>query len=391
MSSGQQSLWHRALFGPMPLAYLLGAICGGLYLVAVLATAWFAGSPENLGRILWQPSQEILYTLGTGGQVPFMQGRLWTLFTAPYLHASLPHLALNLFSLLQVMPMVERSYGRLQAFVIYAIGGIAGAAASVLWGEPSSLGASGAVFGLLGAILFYGARRGDAFGRALMTNAAFWAALNFLYGLLNPGISNAGHFGGFLGGLAAAMLITRRIGPFQEPRRLAFTLASLAFLSLTFGLGNTASLAWQFGADPQGLTTRRLDDLQDRANQALAADPSNLDALLLRASILAQRDDYVAALRDVDIAIKGGRDNAAVRNLRAWSLFKLGRAEEGLPDADAALKAEPNDAAILDTRAHIYEALGRREEAIADYRAALSQDPTIAESQAGLRRLTSED
>lgn len=382
----------------MPLAYPLAAVCGGLYLVAVLVTAWLAGSPQNLGRILWQPAPDILYTLGTGGQIPFIRGRLWTLFTAPYLHGSLPHLALNLFSLLQVMPMVERVYGRLRTFVIYAVGGIAGAAASVLWGEAFSLGASGALFGLLGAILFYGARRGDAFGRALMTNAAFWAALNFLYGLLNPGISNAGHFGGFLGGLVTAVLIARRVGPFQEPRRLAYVLASLAFLSLAFGLGNTTSLAWQFGSNREGFATRRLDDLQtqlddlqDRADKALAADPSNADARLLRGLVLAQRDDYANALENVDLAIKGGRDDALTRNLRAWSLFKLGRAEEGLSDAEAAVKAEPNDAAILDTRAHIYEALGRREEAIADYRAALSLNPNEPETQAGLKRLTNGD
>ncbi|MEW9309428.1 rhomboid family intramembrane serine protease [Labrys neptuniae] len=379
MSSRQPPLWHRALFGPMPLAYPLAAVCAGLYLLAVLFTAWLAGSPENLGRILWQPSQGILYALGTGGQVPFIQGRVWTVFTAPYLHGSLPHLALNLFSLLQVMPMVERTYGRLRAFVIYAIGGIAGAVASVLWGEVFSLGASGAIFGLLGAIVLYGARRGDAFGRALMTNAAFWAGLNFLYGLLNPGISNAGHFGGFLGGLAAAVLITRRIGPFQDPRRLAFTLASLALLALAFGLGNTTSRVWQFSTNDQSAAT-------NSGNESAAAEVH-----MLRALVLAQRDDYEGALREVDLAIKGGRDDAVALNLRAWSLFKLGRAEEGLADAEAAVKAAPDEGAILDTRAHIYEALGRREEAIADYKAALRLIPNEPETQAGLKRLTGEN
>ena len=391
MSSRQPPLWHRALFGPMPLAYPLAAVCASLYLVAALFTAWLAGSPENLARILWQPSQGILYTLGIGGQVPFTQGRIWTLFTAPYLHGSLPHLALNLFSLFQVMPMVERTYGRLRAFVIYAIGGIAGAAASVLWGEVFSLGASGAIFGLLGAIVLYGARRGDAFGRALMTNAAFWAGLNFLYGLLNPGISNAGHFGGFLGGLAAAVLITRRIGPFQEPRRLAFTLASLALLALAFGLGNTTSRVWQFSTNDQNAATKSVEDLQDQADAVLAVDPNNADARLLRALVLAQRDDYEGALREVDLAIKGGRNDAVTLNLRAWSLFKLGRAEEGLADAEAAVKAAPDEGAILDTRAHIYEALGRREEAIADYKAALRLIPNEPETQAGLKRLTGGD
>lgn len=363
----------------MPLAYPLAAVCAGLYLVAALFTAWLAGSPENLARILWQPSQGILYTLGIGGQVPFTQGRIWTLFTAPYLHGSLPHLALNLFSLFQVMPMVERTYGRLRAFVIYAIGGIAGAAASVLWGEVFSLGASGAIFGLLGAIVLYGARRGDAFGRALMTNAAFWAGLNFLYGLLNPGISNAGHFGGFLGGLAAAVLITRRIGPFQEPRRLAFTLASLALLALAFGLGNTTSRVWQFSTNDQNTATNSTEE------------PAAAEAHLVRAFVLAQSDDYEGAFREVDLAVKGGRNDPVTLNLRAWSLFKLGRAEEGLADAEAAVKAAPDEGAILDTRAHIYEALGRREEAIADYKAALRLIPNEPETQAGLKRLTGGD
>ncbi|WP_448950466.1 rhomboid family intramembrane serine protease [Labrys neptuniae] len=390
MSSGQPSFWRRALFGPMPLAHLLAAICIGLYLLAVVLTAWLGGSADTFGRALWQPAPEIQYILGIGGRIPMLEGRVWTLFTAPYLHGSFPHLALNMVSLIQVMPMVERTFGRLRAFVIYSIGGVTGAIASVIWGEVFSLGASGALFGLLGAIAFYGYRRGDAFGRALMTNAAFWAGLNFLYGLVNPGISNAGHFGGFVGGLAAAVLIIRRVGPFMEPRRLAFVLASATLLSFSLSLGNAASVAWQVTGDPNAWATQNLDVLQSRVDKLLADDPTNAVALLARASILAQRDDYEGALRDVDLAIKGGRKDAMALNLRAWSLYKLGRAEEGLDDAEAAVKAAPDEAAILDTRAHIYEALGRRQEAIDDYRAALRLSPDQSESQAGLKRLTGE-
>lgn len=391
MSPPRHAIWQRALFGPMPLARPIAAVCIGLYVLAAALTALMTAPQGSIGQAFWRPSEDILYTLGMGGRVPLLEGRIWTLFTAPYLHGSLLHLAVNLFSLVQIMPIVERAFGRPRAFLIYLIAGLAGSVVSAAWGEAFSLGASGAILGLFGATVLYGAKRGDAAGRALMANAAIWAGIVFLYGLLNTGVSNAGHFGGFLGGLGAAMLITRRAAPFREPGRIGFVLASLTLLSLSLGLGNSVSLAWQIGSDRDGFLARRLDTLQDRVDRVLAGDPANADALVLRATILAQRDDYAAALRDVDLAIKGGRDSAVTRNLRAWSLFKLGRAEEGLPDAELALKAEPNDPAILDTRAHIYEAMGRRTEAIADYKAALRQDPSIAESQAGLRRLTSGD
>ena len=62
MSSRQPPLWHRALFGPMPLAYPLAAVCAGLYLLAVLFTAWLAGSPAEAKACL-KTVEDVRWTL----------------------------------------------------------------------------------------------------------------------------------------------------------------------------------------------------------------------------------------------------------------------------------------------------------------------------------------
>lgn len=97
--------------------------------------------------------------------------------------------------------------------------------------------------------------------------------------------------------------------------------------------------------------------------------------------------DYSRAIEDLD-----GTDRAEafaeVHNGRAWALYKLGRAADGLSDVEASIATDAANAASLDTRAHIFEAMGDTDAAIRDYRRALEIDPELAESKEGLQRLT---
>jgi len=153
------------------------------------------------------PSFRALELLGMGGRVPLEQGRPWTLLTAAYLHGGLLHILFNMLWLRRLGPLVEELFGASRFILLYTFAGLAGAALSALMGTPYFVGASGAVFGLFGALTAYGfIRRGD-FGRAVLRQSLFFAAFCFFLGLRAPNVDNWGHLGGFLGGLLLAALL----------------------------------------------------------------------------------------------------------------------------------------------------------------------------------------
>ncbi|WP_413990202.1 rhomboid family intramembrane serine protease [Labrys okinawensis] len=395
-----ETLWREALLGPMPLAFPLIAVCLLCFaLSAALSLILIAlvgdGSASGLFGALWTPLPTVLIQMGAGGFLAIANWQPWYLFTAIFLHASLPHLIVDMICLMMIMPAIEKVFGRLRAFIIFMLAGLAGSLASAFYGELYTLGTSSATFGLFGAALVFGSLRGNEEGRRLMFGTAKWAALNFVFGLfslvsLAPSVSFAGLFGGFIAGVMTALAMIYRIGPSWLPglRRTGLGLASIALLSLALGVGTAVSSAWQAWSAPDAYAKDANDDQIARLGAVIALDDGNAAAHALRGAAYALKDDYASAIPDLDAALAGGVDSPQLRNLRAWSLYKVGRAADGLPDANAALAVTPDDAATLDTRAHIYEDLGRRDEAIADYRAALVQNPDIAESKAGLQRLT---
>jgi rhomboid protease GluP len=151
--------------------------------------------------------------------------RIETLVTSCFLHGSILHLGFNLLVLWQVGPFLERAVGRARFLPLYLGAGIMGSAFSAiagrLWGASLSIGASGAICGLIGAILVLGART-QGWRGPLARQMAGWLAFLFVLGLaknLQGGmvqVDNAAHIGGALGGVIIAA--TWRRGVTYTPR-----------------------------------------------------------------------------------------------------------------------------------------------------------------------------
>jgi rhomboid protease GluP len=199
-------------------------VAGGCFLLYV---AMLAVDPEGLaggrGGVfgMLSPSLETLVSFGGSGATPVLRlGRWWTLLSAGWLHANLLHILFNLMAVRQLAPAVEQIYGGSRSMVIYVLSGVVGFLFStlspfaprivqvVMGGGGVTVGASAAVFGLLGALLHFTRTGGSrALGQYLWT----WAAGLFVFGLVFPGVDNWAHLGGFLGGWGlAAMLDARR-------------------------------------------------------------------------------------------------------------------------------------------------------------------------------------
>lgn len=142
------------------------------------------------------------------------QGEYWRLFTAMFLHANIVHIAFNMLSLFFVGRAIEVFYGKWRYLVIYLLSGIAGGILFFFTSPAgSAVGASGAIFGIFGALgVFYIVNRRTIGGRGAIGNWLFWIGLNLVFGLTNPDIALFAHIGGLIAGMLIAFALTPRLG-----------------------------------------------------------------------------------------------------------------------------------------------------------------------------------
>ncbi len=150
------------------------ALCVVLYLASLILDPASALRPRGLFDA-FAPSDRMLVLLGGAGAVPWAYGHWWTLLTGVYLHGSVLHILFNLLWIRQLGPAVGELYGPAQLVVIFTVSGAFGFVASNLVGVPFTIGASGAIFGLLGAMVAYGRKRGGVFGGLILRQYGQWA------------------------------------------------------------------------------------------------------------------------------------------------------------------------------------------------------------------------
>ena len=136
-----------------------------------------------------------------------LTGEWWRFITPIFLHIGFAHLALNTLSLYFVGIIVERIYGSARFFVIYFFAGFAGTLLSFLLVPNISAGASGAIFGLLGALLFFGVAYPNLFFRTMGWNVIIILLINLVITFSAAAIDSAGHIGGLIGGFLAAAIV----------------------------------------------------------------------------------------------------------------------------------------------------------------------------------------
>jgi len=222
----------RLFGGRIDVLTLIPTACIALYVLSLL---FDLRSALNLGGGMFSmlsPGQRPLIVLGmTFGGAPW-----WTVLTATYLHGSLLHILFNVLWIRQLGPEVGQLFGPARFFIIYTVAGVVGFVLSNTMSGYPTVGASGAIFGLLAALIVYG--RHSKSNRAMTRQVWQWAILLFAFGFIMSGVNNWAHFGGFVGGWITAQALVRR-SDYREGR---FTiLAALACLIVT-GLGFALSL-----------------------------------------------------------------------------------------------------------------------------------------------------
>lgn len=280
-----------------------------LNILVFLYVSWKGGRINS-------PSSDLLLELGANHGGKIFSGEWWRLFTSMFLHGGLTHLAFNMYALWIIGSIVEKLFGWFGYTVIYFVAGVGGSMLSLYNHSANTVGvgASGAVFGIFGALVSYAyfKRMPRVIASGILKNAAFMIVLNLAIGLSIPQIDNSAHIGGCITGLIVAFFIGQDLSKVNERKR---TLVSLTVVGVFLVL---VSSAWNFVGAKNSVNKSEIEkneeiikkfgeyeDLKEAEFKALLRQYHNGD---LQATELAAKieEEYIAFFQiEGDKLIKG--------------------------------------------------------------------------------------
>jgi len=166
-----------------------------------IATAFKAGS-------FWDIPGQILYMFGAKIGLQYMQGEWWRLVTAGFLHGGMLHILMNSWVLFDLGAEVEAAYGTARMIVFYFVSTVTGFLLSAWWSAGVSMGASAGLMGLIGAMIAFSITERSAIAKSLRSQYIRWVIYIMLFGFIVPGIDNAAHVGGAIGGFVAGLVLS---------------------------------------------------------------------------------------------------------------------------------------------------------------------------------------
>jgi len=338
----------------------------------------------NLAGLLfgWSMNAQLIY-FGAKVNALIVRGEYWRLITAMFLHIGVAHLFFNSYALYIYGPIVEKLYGKTKYILIYLISGLIGSIFSYALSPNPSAGASGAIFGLMGALLYFRKQKKGLFQRIFGPGLILIIGINLLYGFIQPGIDNWGHIGGLIGGY----LISSAVGLYRANRidmnKVLTWLILIAIIVSGLWYGN-----YKYSREvylEYAYTALRNGDLEEAEEYAIKAAkgayederikamlqaiyiqkaenslkdgdienaieymdfllgyyPDDINALFIRAQLLEQREDYEGALKDYLKVIEAEKNSAEVWYRAGRAAFYSGKLGEAREYLEKSLEIEP--------------------------------------------------
>ncbi len=189
-----------------PVTFVLLLVLTVLYLLSCMVF-------DQQGSTVWErffngSSASVLAEVGANARILTIdQNEFWRLLTATLLHGSVVHLVMNGFSLWNLGRQLEQGIGWQELLFAFVVTGLSGSGMGALFGQPNivSIGASGAIFGLLGFLVTVGTRNWDGLQRQLSKNGSM-VAVALILPMLIPNIDHWAHIGGVASGLVLGFL-----------------------------------------------------------------------------------------------------------------------------------------------------------------------------------------
>ena len=340
--------------------------------------AVFLGMALATGSVSGFPGQDLVHW-GANWGPSTLSGQWWNLLTYMFLHGSLMHIAFNMWCLWDLGALCESLYGRWTFAAVYLLTGIAGGVASVAWNPGVlSVGASGAIFGLAGALIasFYlGEFSLPSFAiRGTLRSLVFFVGFNVLFGSLFPGIDNAAHFGGLGTGMILGALIARVAPEHDRPVRRA---GVLLFVTLLVGGSALGVQRWRgrylmgLGIYSQNNTSRMITALQKKVKQS----PQDASAHYALAHEYFANGQFPQGEAELKRVLELQPENSTARMDLGILYLNGAQPKEAQDEFKKLLTHEPNNA-----RGHVGLAMAlanqqNHQAAVEEYKTALMLDP----------------
>jgi membrane associated rhomboid family serine protease/Flp pilus assembly protein TadD len=338
---------------------------------------------------LLEPPSPVLLRFGANWGPLSLDGQPWRILTANYVHIGFLHIAFNMWALWQLGWLSERIFGGWTYFLTYTACGIAGSLASLFF-HPLDVGAgaSGAIFGLVGALisaLYLGKLPfPEAARKGLLKNLLIVVAVNLYLGAHTRGIDNSAHLGGLIMGLGVGAALSPYLTAQPDRRRsyqtLIFVMAALLLLGAGSFVQHRNGYVVFLSRAGQTMRKGELDQTIAQLRQAVAKNPRSKPALSLLGEAYLQKKDYASA----ETALKGvlaldPEDRTAQYNL-GLVYGETGRYEEARQVFARLAELNPKDDDVLLLLGTSLDGLGREEEAVQAFQHAIALNSQNSEA-----------
>ena len=289
-------------------------------LLAANIVYWLIGTVAGANN-----DPEVLIDFGAMFGPLVARGEYWRLLTAMFLHVGIVHLVFNVFGLLIFGQLVEKSYGSTRFLIIYILAGLFGSVFSYMFNSTTiGVGASGAVFGVLGALAAFFLRQRDTFGVIARQNLAgliLLVGVNLVFGFITPGIDNWAHMGGLASGFGLGLLLAPKY-------RLASTLFGAP--SILVETNSLFQRLWVFPIVALVLVAG--------VWVGTMTLPDNSYSRIYLAEHYYQQGDYELALEELDRAVAIYPSSAEAYYLRAKIYADVGNVDRAHSDLGNAIR-----------------------------------------------------
>lgn len=347
------------------------------------------------GVPLMNPTTPQLVRWGANYGPLTLGGQWWRLLTSMFLHIGLVHLAVNMWCFFEMGLLAERLYRRSTYVGVYLLAGLAGSLAS-LARNPNvvSAGASGAIFGVAGALittLYFGKLPvPKAAVRETLRSLVLFAGFNLVYGVFDKKIDNGAHLGGFACGLVLGALLSHDARPqAKRPWFHPLVMPALAVVLLASAIAlqrSNISLVYLNKAQT-ALATHDTDSALRELRALQARKPDSAPAYALMGDVYLLRQQLPEAEAAYQKALQVEPNNPVVETQLGALYLKSGQLEKAREALARAVQIEPrNPAAYLDLGLALQQ-MGNVPEAIAAYQKAVELRPDLLPAQFNLGQL----
>ncbi|WP_100372450.1 rhomboid family protein [Bacillus sp. FJAT-45037] len=276
-----------------------------------------------------------------------IDGEWWRLFSAMFLHIGIFHLLMNSLALFYLGSAVERMFGTSRFVLIYFVAGLIGSIASFAFNDQVSAGASGAIFGCFGALLYFGVTHPKLFFRTMGMNVLVILSINLVFGFVVPMVDNGAHIGGLVGGFMAALIVQL---PKQKPskKQWLFLLATVIGAVSLFGYamkGNSSEMTAVVSLQvaQEYLEQDQFDKAYPYVETALEADEELADGHFFLGYIKYEEESYDQARVSFERAAELRPDFHQAHYNLGLSYMQLDEEEKAIRSFEEAIALAPNE------------------------------------------------